>query len=471
LAQHFTSLELRREPSEDVKLVKTFFESEFGTDFPLTRLLDYGVGIHNAGMSGEARALTEWLMERGELDLLVATTTIAQGINFPITGVVLAAHQYAYGEEMSPSDFWNLAGRAGRTDQNDIGIVAIAMLTKGNTRADNKYRTALERFIGKQVGALNSALLKMVQDAAKTADIENLPSLAYKPEWSSFLQYLSHTYRMIGDHDSFVQKVELVLRGTLGFRSLRQTHPKLATQLLTGVRNYSEKMRRSGAGQLALVDLTGFSLESISGALGRLQDTNVNAESWSSDLFSEPRPHLHEMMGVLLGVPELRASLNDVIGSKFLNGDSLARAICDWVQGDSVAALAKSYFDGDVAKCCQVLFQKVSQTTAWGLSALQTLTLGPRREELSEDERRTIMNLPARVFYGVNSDRALALRLAGVPRTAAEPLAKALKITPDMPTTQIRSLLKSSGDTDWRNALGERGKVYRTAWQVMEGME
>ena len=38
----------------------------------------------------------EWLFGQDELNFLVATTTIAQGVNFPVSGVVLASHQYKH---------------------------------------------------------------------------------------------------------------------------------------------------------------------------------------------------------------------------------------------------------------------------------------------------------------------------------------------------------------------------------------
>src|SRR5690606_32989792 len=124
-----------------------------------------------------------------------------------------------------------------------LGVIALATETTGDVAQDQKARQALEEFVGTQVGALNSALLEMVQRVDRDADLEELPLLAWKPEWSSFLQYLAHTYRMIGNHERFVQQVERVLRGTLGFQSLRQTHPHLATHLLAGVYGYSEKMQ------------------------------------------------------------------------------------------------------------------------------------------------------------------------------------------------------------------------------------
>src|SRR5437899_7669825 len=56
-------------------------------------------------------------------------------------------------------------------------------------------------------------------------------------------------------------------------------------------------------------------------------------------------------------------------------------------------------------------------------AALQALTLGDEVEKRSPADQRALRNLPARAYYGVNSDEAVTLRVLGVPRTAAPRLA------------------------------------------------
>src|SRR5690606_13246398 len=135
----------------DLGHIQRFLADEMGEDFPLAGLLEYGVGVHHSGLSEDTRTLIEWLTEQGKLRALVATTTIAQGVNFPVSGVVFASHQYPYGQDMPPEDFWNIAGRAGRVDQGDLGIVALA----GHDDAKAKQ---LERVIGRSVGTRKSTL-------------------------------------------------------------------------------------------------------------------------------------------------------------------------------------------------------------------------------------------------------------------------------------------------------------------------
>jgi len=452
----------------DLIHVREFLAEEMGQDFPLISLLEFGIGVHHAGLSEDTRVLVEWLTEQGKLRVLVATTTIAQGVNFPVSGVVFASHQYPYGQDMPPEDFWNIAGRAGRVDQEDIGIIVLA----GN---DDAKTEQLKEFIGRSVGALNSTLVEMVQKAAESGRLLQLETLAWQPGWSSFLQYLAHTYRQIGNHERFAAEVEQVLRGTLGFQALRKSHKGWADKLVQGVYKYAERIK----GQpLHLVDATGFSWESVANTLVRLDQARVTSEVWTPDLFTTHRDDLRRMMGVLLEVPELREQLKEVTGGPKPDGDTLARIICDWVQGRPLTEMAAEYFtQGDggtdsidaMTRCCQSIFGRLTQTASWGLAALQSLTLGDLFETMTEEERKTLRNLPARVYYGVNSDEALALRLLGVPRMAAAPLAQALGIRGSEPLNEIRARLRNSNIDTWQRALGERGKSYHRVWSIIEG--
>lgn len=100
---------------------------------------------------------------------------------------------------------------------------------------------------------------------------------------------------------------------------------------------------------------------------------------------------------------------------------------------------------------------------------MQALTLGEALDSLPSAELQTIRNLPARVYYGVNSDEAVALRILGVPRSAAEPLARELGIGATEPLHRLRSSLRELDERQWKEALGEIGPTYRFAWSIIEG--
>jgi superfamily II DNA/RNA helicase len=454
----------------DLALVRNFIRREFGDDFVLDRYLATGIGVHHTGLSDEARGLTEWLFERGRLRALVATTTIAQGVNFPVESVIFASHQYPYGETMPPEDFWNIAGRAGRVDQGSVGLIALAATTE-------QRAGVLRTFAQRNVERLNSRLLGMLAEALQLGDELNLETLFYQEEWSAFLQYIAHTYREIGDPDQFSSEIEQVLRGTLGFQTLRAQDSSSALRLLDSVFRYAERL--SGK-PLALVDATGFSWESVSLTLRNVADEKLDAHVWSDDLFTGRSQALRQLMGVLLRVPEIRENLEDATGGRGPDGDFLASLIAAWVNGASLPSIAEDFFSRDakgqpveptraVTKACQNVFGKMSQTAAWGLAALQALTVG-NFDELTEAEQRALRNLPSKVYYGVASDEAVALRVLGVPRSAAEPLARMLEVTPETAIADVRRGLLDADLPLWQAALGDSAVDYRSVWRILEGL-
>lgn len=452
---------------EDVKLLQDYLRLELGDSFPLIELVEYGIAIHHSGLPEEVRSLVEWLFENNRLKFLVATTTIAQGINFPVSGVVMASHQYFSpqgAEDMSPEDFWNIAGRAGRVSQGQLGIVALAADT------DNKAKK-LRRFINTQTEDLNSALVQLAVDAGE--QLKDLGKIVYNnPEWSSFLQYLTHSYQQMGKPDTFFQQIEQVLRGTLGFEKLRTQQRNVANKLLSGIENYSRYLQKSGQ-PLKLVDSTGFSLQSVNTVLRNRG--NIDENSWQPDtLYTSGDTTLQDMMGILIRIPELRESLNAVTGGKTEDGSKLSSILKEWVNGTPISKIASNHFQEEgksdvyaITKCGQNLFGKLTQTASWGLGALLTIT----GSNLDDEKLKELSNLPARAFYGVNSDDAVIFRLLGVPRSAASAIANQLTDHIHEPLSNLRGRLVNLDERGWKEAIGEQGKTYRKVWRILEGID
>ena len=456
--------------TSNIDFVADFVSEEFGPDFELVGLIKKRIGLHHSGLSDDTRVLMEWLMENGELDTLVATTTIAQGLNFPVTAVVMASHQYPYGNDMPPEDFWNLAGRAGRADQEGTGLVVLAA-------TDDDRAQMLSEYVGRNVSQLNSALVQMVRKALERGAQLELHTLFYMKEWSSFLQYLAHSYRQIGNHADFGNQIEQVLRGSFGFQKLRRVDQDAANQLVAAVHDYAAIIRNQ---PLSLVDTTGFSWESVSLALAGTRAAGIRADSWDpSALFTSNDRTLQDAFGVLLQVPELRTELAEVTGGGRGDGALLARIVKDWVNGASLATLADEHFRAPnddpttaMSKACRLIYGRLTSTASWGLSAIQSLTIGSALDGMSPAEQKTFRNLPSRIYYGVNSDAAIDLRLMGVPRNAAQPLADFLSTRSiDGSLKSIRGALTGLSTTDWNNAIGRSGATYYKAWRILEGLQ
>jgi superfamily II RNA helicase len=92
----------------------------------LVALLEKGIAIHHAGMIPVLREMVELLFEKGFIKLLFATETFAVGINMPTKTVIFSGLTKYNGSIMRylfPSEYVQMAGRAGRRGIDDIGHV------------------------------------------------------------------------------------------------------------------------------------------------------------------------------------------------------------------------------------------------------------------------------------------------------------------------------------------------------------
>ncbi|VDN27496.1 unnamed protein product [Cylicostephanus goldi] len=98
-------------------------------DENLKLTLPFGIGMHHAGLSPHERALVEELYVEKKIQVLIATATLAWGINMPAHLVIVKGTEYYDGKTCKYVDFpvtdvLQMMGRAGRP-QYDTSAVAV----------------------------------------------------------------------------------------------------------------------------------------------------------------------------------------------------------------------------------------------------------------------------------------------------------------------------------------------------------
>ena len=406
---------------ERVRLVQKFIANELGANFPLVEYLDKGVGVHHSGLPEEIKSLMEWLMEEGVLRILVATTTIAQGVNFSVSGILISSYAYPY-KRMPHMDFWNLLGRAGRIDQPALGIIGLAV----NMDDQDDVGKTVE-YVKEATKDLVSVLVQMVGDALNITSTLDLPTLAREQEWSGFVQYVSHMARQSEDLDHFIAESELVMRQTYGYDQLDQ---EKQMALLNAVRNYAEKL--DGKRHLStLSDMTGFTPETIENTIGAIHSMDIKQDDWNAEnLFSPASKELNSLVGVMLTkIPEVK-NLLDIGSGSTASRTMISNIISDWVTGSGIDEIAKSYFKKDntdykdaIMACVNAIYGKIINSATWGLAGIQKMPgSGLKFDTMSDEQKRRIANLPAMIYYGVDSEEAILMRMQGVPRGISKQL-------------------------------------------------
>jgi hypothetical protein len=240
--------------------------------------------------------------------------------------------------------------------------------------------------------------------------------------------------------DAVLGEAEALLRNTFGYVSLAlgsEGDREKGRVLLEATKSYAANLAKHPEAA-TLADSTGFSPEGVRSALVGLQhlDTALDTRDWQpSSLFGDlAGSALPDLMGVLLHVPQIRGSIEELTIGEGLDSDRIAEITQQWVRGASIRSIAEQFFITDrrrditsaLSQACKAIYRNLSNAGSWGLAALSKLPgSGIDFDHLGEDQRRAINLLGAMVYHGVSSEEAVLMRMNAVPRTVAEPLGQA----------------------------------------------
>ncbi|OJJ50705.1 hypothetical protein ASPZODRAFT_126630 [Penicilliopsis zonata CBS 506.65] len=111
-------------------------------DDALREALSFGIGLHHAGLVESDRQLSEELFANNKIQILVATSTLAWGVNLPAHLVVVKGTQFFDAKiegyrDMDLTDVLQMLGRAGRPQFDTSGVARI--FTQDSKKAFYKH--------------------------------------------------------------------------------------------------------------------------------------------------------------------------------------------------------------------------------------------------------------------------------------------------------------------------------------------
>lgn len=133
-------------------------------DDTLRHSLQFGIAIHHAGLVDSDRAISHRLFAENKVQVLIATSTLAWGVNLPAYLVIVKGTQFydkkidKY-KDMDLTDVLQMMGRAGRPGFDTSGVACV--FTKQSTKAFYKYflnigfpvESSLHKFMEDHIGA------------------------------------------------------------------------------------------------------------------------------------------------------------------------------------------------------------------------------------------------------------------------------------------------------------------------------
>lgn len=450
-AEEIAKERLDRVLSPRAEAVLRHVETELGDDSALAMCIRRGVAYHHSGMSLDTRRLVEELLSHGDVDVVCGTTTLAQGANFPLTNVIIESIQIGEGR-ITHSQFWNIAGRAGRGMLSGTGVVGFPIV-------DDVQKGRWDEFFKTEATDIASRLADVVAraDEIGTDFLAALNRNHEMESFSEFLQYLAHALRVSGAMNS-ANEIEDLLRSSLIFAETERVSRSKAQKLVQLCRSYLDSLQNKGS-LVALADGTGFSTPAISLLMGGLQDIPDarSSATWEPEtLFSDNVDPLTQRLQLVARMPELRLAPDDETGS--FDARRAARIIRDWVNGSSLAEMVEKHARPEKseaarhAKFVAYLLSRLSHNASWGLGALEKVALGGKELPASS----AAGYVPTMIFYGVNTPEATWMRMAGLPREVARGVAEIWRgeQRPDPQSfDDIRGWVKDLDQRQWARAL------------------
>ena len=158
------------------ELERRIFELVCKETYSIPTIYDYatkGIFYHNADLFTDVRITLEKLMQSEHPRVIIATSTLSQGVNLGVSTVILSS-VYNAGKHISNRDFWNLAGRAGRAFVDEEGKILVAFeYNQKKTKRQNERKKSYiikDYFENSNLDFVTSGLLEIISIIHNIAD-------------------------------------------------------------------------------------------------------------------------------------------------------------------------------------------------------------------------------------------------------------------------------------------------------------
>ena len=216
----------------------------------LTAVLAKGVAFHHAGLSHTVRKAIEDAFRSNLVKAVVATPTLAAGVNLPARRVIIAdRHKYnvelGVYEEISVMEYKQMAGRAGRPKYDRVGeaILIARTLDEAEYLMEEYVRAQPERILSRLSSerALRSQLLAEIASglASTKSDLRETLNHTLFAVQGDLLHILRLMERVLGElvKNGFIEEIDGKLGATLLGRRVAELYldPRTASLVIERV--------------------------------------------------------------------------------------------------------------------------------------------------------------------------------------------------------------------------------------------
>lgn len=370
-----------------------------GEEHIVTRLLKRGIAIHHGNIPEVVRNSIEKDFRDRLLTVIIATTTLGQGVNLPIRTVVVHScwiYSEGFSTPIPAIDYWNIAGRAGRAGKETEGTILHIIINRNDEKVFNYYLAHR-----KELEGIRSALFKLLSDLIDERLSETALEEKLNPEILALL--VEEKEDMLTS-----EGVQNLLDGTLVQKQANRMDvniDKLRNSMLNTAKNISEKI--SDPDLLNIYSCTGLSTSSCIEISNKI---NKNREFLETLLKEANSGRFEEVLDTFLEIcvplPEMELVDVDIYYRDLL---------MSWINGTDINEIISEFSDIDtpVEDLVKFIENVFSYRLPWGMTAF--LKIVAKELEIEDEISEYCRFFPTMVKYGVPTPEASWVMSTGVP--------------------------------------------------------
>lgn len=434
VTQFFVGNQKLKDLCDDYEINKAMevIKLEVGGDSLLYHSLRYGVCYHHSGLSSLVKDTIEGLIRNNKIKIIFATTTLAQGMNFPINTVIFDSVKFrgSNARDINNAEFWNIAGRAGRAYKDKEGYIIVSSMG-----SQKSTREITKKYIKCELEDIMSSLNAYFKDSNQIIlDYQHLKNPDQAPILN-LIQYINHILNISYDYNidsKDLTKIRSILNESFLYHNLdkQEGYVKAQMKLNSFVAKYvnhvnsKKKADLEKADELGISDISYSKVKSMIGAFILDLKERGDGDYFASKIILESKnvERLSEIITIIARIPELNIAM---LGQGNLDSESIARLLIGWVHGERVFDIANHIkrenqpIEIVVEMCNKYLNSQMKSYMPWGMNIYQEISY-----DVSTENAKL---LPSFIYYGVSDKESVILSKVGVPRFAINNVRDALR--------------------------------------------
>jgi hypothetical protein len=427
------------------------------------------IAIHHAGLSDETKLLVEHLIRGKQINYICSTTTIAEGVNFPVSTVFFDSLRKG-DDNLDSKDFWNIAGRAGRTLVDNFGKIVLPF---NSTENKNKSRNLINETTEEIISVLSQLFINADKISERlTRTNSSIISLinSYNDSVGPLVQYFVHLIS-IGEDRNYSSHIDDLFKDSLEYFALDTIEKK--NKFINVCRDIFYKIQekyKDQKGLLAFADKTGFSIPSVLEVMRQKSSNEIISDinGWDPKVMFDKNniENLSEKIKVIATLKETQIGTES--DDAEFNPELIAKILISWVKGEKLFDISNQhpFFQNiqDPNQRINEFVRKINEVrfkASWGLSALEGIVKG--KEDFVDIKDSYI---PSLVYYGVDNEKSLILRMIGIPRALSFSMSNIV----DRPITNysfpsLRKMVKDLNNSDWDSIKPQTSNLSGMEWK------